>query len=193
MHNHPLAEVFGFPVDNLSEEAEHCRNGLLCPFNNKVLRCTKDKADSPLGVCSVFDGEKIHITCPVRFREGWTILEHAAEFLFPEGGKWVGLPEIRMKDGDGVSAGNVDYVLGLHDEDGRIVDFGSLEVQAVYISGNVRKPFDHYMADRPGHMHMRWTQTNVRPDYLSSSRKRLVPQLVYKGAILKSWGKKQVP
>lgn len=30
-----------------------------------------------------------------------------------------------------------------------------------------------------------------RPDYLSSSRKRLVPQLLYKGGILKSWGKKQ--
>ena len=29
-----------------------------------------------------------------------------------------------------------------------------------------------------------------RPDYLSSSRKRLVPQLVYKGGILHSWGKK---
>jgi hypothetical protein len=29
-----------------------------------------------------------------------------------------------------------------------------------------------------------------RPDYLSSSRKRLVPQLVYKGGILHSWNKK---
>jgi hypothetical protein len=29
-----------------------------------------------------------------------------------------------------------------------------------------------------------------RPDYLSSSRKRLVPQLVYKGGILHAWRKK---
>jgi hypothetical protein len=29
-----------------------------------------------------------------------------------------------------------------------------------------------------------------RPDFLSSSRKRLVPQLVYKGGILHSWNKK---
>jgi len=28
------------------------------------------------------------------------------------------------------------------------------------------------------------------PDFLSSSRKRLVPQLLYKGGILNSWGKK---
>lgn len=29
-----------------------------------------------------------------------------------------------------------------------------------------------------------------RPDYLSSSRKRLAPQLIFKGGILKAWGKK---
>jgi hypothetical protein len=31
-----------------------------------------------------------------------------------------------------------------------------------------------------------------RPDYLSSSRKRLAPQLIFKGGILKAWGKKTV-
>jgi hypothetical protein len=31
-----------------------------------------------------------------------------------------------------------------------------------------------------------------RPDYLSSSRKRLAPQLLYKGGILRAWGKKLV-
>lgn len=43
------------------------------------------------------------------------------------------------------------------------------------------------------HQNMDWsTQRNYpRPDYLSSSRKRLVPQLLYKGGILKSWRKKQ--
>jgi len=30
-----------------------------------------------------------------------------------------------------------------------------------------------------------------RPDYLSSSRKRLAPQLIYKGGILHAWQKKQ--
>ncbi len=39
---------------------------------------------------------------------------------------------------------------------------------------------------------MDWTdQPNYpRPDYLSSSRKRLAPQLMFKGGILNSWGKK---
>jgi hypothetical protein len=30
-----------------------------------------------------------------------------------------------------------------------------------------------------------------KPDFLSSSRKRLVPQILYKGGILNSWNKKQ--
>jgi hypothetical protein len=78
-----------------------------------------------------------------------------------------------------------------YNEAGQITDFGSLEVQAVYISGNVRQPFAHYMADRATNTDMVWTATNVRPDYLSSSRKRLVPQMLYKGSIFQIWQKKQ--
>lgn len=66
MPNHPLAEVFGFPFDNLSPEAQRYRNNRLCPYNNKVPSCTKDKANDPLGVCSVYTGDDIAITCPVR-------------------------------------------------------------------------------------------------------------------------------
>jgi hypothetical protein len=55
----------------------------------------------------------------------------------------------------------------------------------------VRRPFEHYMADRSSRKNMVWTATRVRPDYLSSSRKRLVPQMIYKGGILEAWGKKQ--
>ncbi len=39
---------------------------------------------------------------------------------------------------------------------------------------------------------MDWTgkKKYPRPDYLSSTRKRLAPQLIYKGRILNGWGKK---
>jgi len=39
-----------------------------------------------------------------------------------------------------------------------------------------------------------WTQAfkYPKPDYLSSSRKRLIPQIIAKGSILKQWNKKQV-
>jgi hypothetical protein len=49
------------------------------------------------------------------------------------------------------------------------------------------------MQDPDNRRDMDWTgQKNYpRPDYLSSSRKRLAPQMIYKGGILKAWGRKQ--
>lgn len=39
---------------------------------------------------------------------------------------------------------------------------------------------------------MAWEGPNFpRPDYLSSSRKRLAPQLLFKGGIINTWGKRQ--
>jgi len=192
MPKHPLAEVFGFPTTNLSPEVERYRKNKLCPYNNKVPSCTKDKAENPLGVCSVYVGNDVAITCPVRFRQDWLIAEDAAAFFFPEGASWTSLTEIRLNDRHGQSAGNIDVVLVAYDERGQILNFGALEVQAVYISGNIRKAFDYYMEAPASHADMDWTrQKNYpRPDYLSSSRKRLAPQLIYKGGILHAWDKK---
>ncbi len=97
-----------------------------------------------------------------------------------------------MNDANGKSAGNIDVVLVAYDENGKVFDFGALEIQAVYISGNVRDPFEHYMKDPQTRKNMDWSsQPNYpRPDYLSSSRKRLAPQLIFKGGILNTWQKK---
>jgi len=185
----PLAEVFGFPPDNHSPAAQRYRRFRLCPYNNKVPSCTKDRANDPLGVCSIWHGDEIAITCPIRFREQWLIAEDAADFFFGKEQQWTSLTEVRLNDAEGKSAGNIDIVLVAYDERGRITDFGALEVQAVYISGNVRRLFERYMGDPD---QLDWSQARhyPRPDYLSSSRKRLVPQLLYKGAILQGWGKK---
>jgi hypothetical protein len=189
----PLAEVFGFPTDNQTLEAQRYRRAKLCPFNNKVPNCTKDKALDPLGVCSIFDeGDNATITCPIRFRENWMIAEDAATFFFPQNALWTSLTEVRLKDGNNQSAGNIDVVLVSYDERGKLLDFGSLEIQAVYISGNVRNPFTNYMEDTKSQSGMKWEGPNYpRADYLSSSRKRLAPQLIYKGGIFKTWKKKQ--
>lgn len=194
MHKHPLAEVFGFPIDNASERANRYRKYRLCPYNNRVPNCTKDKANNPLGVCSIFAGENsTAITCPIRFRQDWVIVEEAAAFFFPPVANWTSLGEIRLNDRSGRSAGNVDLVLVSYDDRGRVTDFGTLEVQAVYVSGNIRQPFEYYMEDPAGRCDLDWTNrpNYPRPDYLSSSRKRLVPQLIYKGGILRHWGIKQ--
>jgi hypothetical protein len=159
---------------------------------SRFVRRSKDKANDPLGVCSIFDGDEAVITCPIRFRQEWIIAEDAAAFFFPPGTAWTSLTEVRLNDRHGRSAGNIDVVLVSYDERGRITDFGALEVQAVYISGNVRRPFENYREDPAKRFDMDWTrQANYpRPDYLSSSRKRLAPQLIFKGGILHAWKKK---
>lgn len=190
---HPLAEVFGFPTGNFSDKAKRHRRNRLCPFHNRVPNCTKDKANDPLGVCSIFHDGNIVVTCPIRFREKWLVTTGACDFFFPKDTRWTSLAEVRLNDKDGKTAGHIDIVLVAYDDRGRVTDFGALEVQAVYISGNIRRPFEHYM-ERPGKridMVWRGKPHYPKPDYLSSSRKRLVPQILYKGGILKTWGKKQ--
>jgi hypothetical protein len=188
----PLAEVFGYLIDDQSTKADRYRSKKLSPFNNKVPNCTKDKAKNPLGVCSIYHQKKPVITCPIRFREEWLITDDAASFFFDEDATWSSLTEVRLNDANGKTAGNIDVVLVAYDEEGKVYDFGALEVQAVYISGNVRAPFEYYIEDPKNRALMDWsTQPNYpRPDYLSSSRKRLVPQLLFKGGILNSWQKK---
>lgn len=192
MPEHPLAEVFGFPADNFTPKADRYRTKRLCPYNNKVPNCTKDKAKDPLGVCSIFEDDRQVITCPVRFRQDWIIADDAAAFFFPPQTSWTSLTEVRLLDKRGRSAGNVDVVLVAYDTHGQVIDFGALEVQAVYISGNIRRPFEHYMEDPQNRHGMHWhgEENYPRPDYLSSSRKRLAPQLIYKGGILNAWRKK---
>jgi len=144
-------------------------------------------------VCSIFHDSASTVICPVRFREDWKICNDASAFFFKPSANWSPLKEVRLKEKSGKSAGNIDIVLVEHDEGGKIFDFGSVEVQAVYVSGNIRRPFEAYMDDPSTKYTMNWTteKNYPRPDYLSSSRKRLIPQLMYKGRILKSWGKKQ--
>lgn len=167
MSNNPLAEVFGFPSNSFSEQATRYRRNKLCPHNNKVPNCTKDKANDPLGVCSIYHKQSSVITCPVRFRQDWLIAENAATFFFGENSSWTSLTEVRLKDANGQSAGNIDVVLVSYDDRGKVLDFGAVEVQAVYISGNVRKPFETYMNDPEGWESVNWSQL---ADLLSHSR-----------------------
>lgn len=129
MSNNPLCEVFGFPITNTGKKATHFRKSRLCPYYNISANCTKDKARNPLGVCSIFDGEDTTITCPVRFRQDWLIAADTAEYFFDHGTLWTTLPEIRLNDAHGKSAGNIDLVLVSYDKKGALLDFGAVEIR----------------------------------------------------------------
>lgn len=190
-NKNPLGEIFGFPIENDSFKAQRYRKQKLCPYNNKVPNCTKDKANNPLGVCSVWHNGTSVITCPTRFREDWVIIEKAAEFSFGQRAAWTSLSEIKLSDKNGQSAGNIDFVLVQYNDKGQLIDFASLEVQGVYISGNLRNPFEEYIKNPSKDFEWPTGYNYPKPDYLSSSRKRLIPQMLYKGGIFRSWNKKQ--
>lgn len=187
----PLGEVFGFPINDESERATRYRENKLCPYNNIVSNCTKNSVENPLGVCSLYHKDHPVIICPIRFREDWTIVSDAAKFIFNHGETWTHVGEVRLNDKFGKSAGNIDYVLVSYDSKGRVSNFGSLEVQSVYISGNLTGPFSAYLENPSPNFEWKNAFKYPKPDYLSSSRKRLVPQIIAKGSILNQWGKKQ--
>jgi len=90
----PIAELFGFPHDSNAAQAERYRTNRLCPYNNKVPNCTKDSVTDPLGVCTIFHGEKLAVICPVRLRQDWIIAEHAAAFFFRQTIRWAPLSDV---------------------------------------------------------------------------------------------------
>ncbi len=189
---HPLGEVFGYTTTDQSPKAQRYRLHRHCPFNNKVPNCTNDQSKNPLGVCSILTNNKPVITCPVRFREDWQITDDAASFFFKEGVRWSTVTDVPLNDAYGKSAGNIDVMLVAYDESGKMIDFGALEVHAAFISGNLRDPFEYYMKDPKSHAFMDWTtQPNYpQPDFLSATRRSIVPQLLFKGGILNAWHKK---
>ena len=120
-NKNPLCEVFGFPINNTGKTATHFRKSRLCPYYNKSPNCTKDKAKNPLGVCSIFNGDDLAITCPVRFRQDWLIASDTAEYFFEPGVSWTSFSEVTLNDANGKSAGNIDLEKEVHDTPGSII------------------------------------------------------------------------
>lgn len=191
MAEHPLSEVFGYPYDDFRDVAKQHRQEKLCPYNNIVKYCTKDRKADPLGVCSMDEGVGPIIICPTRFKESWRIIDDAKPFLLPYANKVDFVTEPTLKDAGGNTVGKIDIVLVEHDKSGKVLDFAPLEVQSVYITGNIRNPFAYYLEDPHKRHDHPWEGDNYpRPDWLSSV-KRLIHQITAKGTIIiNAWGKK---
>jgi len=123
----------------------------LCPFNNKVPNCTKDKAQDPLGVCSVFHENEVVITWPNSFlgSNGWlqTMRQNFSLGQMPNGQRWpkcvwrmpkVARREILMLFCAAYDKAWQEFMIS-----------GRLEVQAFIFRGMSETPFEHYMDLQP--------------------------------------------
>lgn len=186
MPNHPLCEVFGFSFDNFSSEARYYRENGLCPFN-KPYKCSKHNGVPNLGVCSTWENGIPVIICPIRFMENNQIVEDTKKFLLGNVETYDDVHEVPLKDALGNSVGHLD-VVAMESHGSNIKNFGAIEIQAVYISGNISRAFLWYMENPQKRYCEAWPRSS-RPDWLSSI-KRLVHQIRAKGIIFRIWGKR---
>jgi hypothetical protein len=177
----PIVEVFGFPYDNESPEAVHCRSQYRCPFIGA--RCVKGghDIDIPLGTCGVHSKYGPIITCPQRFYgDHYRLLDQVATHLVGESGNTVKIPEV----GPGVTY-SLDWIVATYDEHLQLLDYHGIEVQAIDITGSVRPYFEAYMSGEA------WEEIEHRYGInWANVYKRMLPQLLAKGAMLASYGKK---
>lgn len=186
-----VAEIFGFGINNHTQQAKAARKEKYCPFRDS--KCTKSNKKDPLGICSLSDGQMVASLCPVRFLENDIIFRNVGKLAFGEDCRIAVFPEVRiltLKSDNSTKVdkkiGKVDFLIGLLSED-KIIDFAALEVQAAYFSGSGMRPlFEHFIetGNFGDHNYAR------RPDFRSSAQKRLIPQLSLKVPVFRRWGKK---
>ena len=168
----------------------------ICPFQSDRPACQKSG-----GVCSMrrYDADedgrlgaglgKPVIMCPSRFQEHQIVVRWLAEIVgFPIADAMVAR-EVPFMIGTSTRrpAGMIDLVVG-RTSDGRLEWYG-LEIQAVYFSGSGMQPeFEALITDT--NPTPPFPSANRRPDWRSSSAKRLMPQLQIKAPTLRRWATK---
>ena len=185
-----IAEWFGKPIEKLSvKERQSLARAALnlepppsCPFVRVASPCSKKG-----GVCSLrLPGKSPVVICPKRLAESDIIPNWLARIAgFNEVHLAREVPFMRSPV-TGRPAGRIDLVVA---GDPNARQWCGLEVQAVYFSGlGMQQDFEHLLTS---------TNTAVplpsaarRPDWRSSSAKRLMPQLQVKGPTMRRWGTK---
>ena len=196
MTRYGIGEWYGVSLDALaaddrSASAKHALgNGSIpgCPYAAKP--CNKKG-----GVCTLQryrdDGTAVGapvIVCPTRFEQDGLLVQWLADIVGFAPDHVHVAPEVPfMTDTNtGRAAGRIDLIVA--EMNGTLTWFG-LEVQAVYFSGpRMATEFERLLSatgNRPF-----YPDAVRRPDWRSSSAKRLMPQLMVKGPTLRRWASK---
>lgn len=204
MPRYGIAEWYGIPFVPLSPKERVnmalCASGqaapLPCPFRSGLPLCSKSG-----GVCSLqlYEegpngrmGDPLQgpvITCPYRFEQDYLLVQWLAEIVgfSPDEAKIAREIPFMQSVTTAKPAGKIDLIVAK--TEGDRLDWYGLEIQAVYFSGQgMSSQFDILAIDDdpvppyPDHIH--------RPDWRSSSAKRLMPQLQVKVPTLRRWNSK---
>lgn len=200
-----VGEWFGRPAADVSAPDRMRLAGMAlgrepapeCPFDGPR-RCGKKG-----GVCSLRPhvqggggqavpvGDEVCAVCPRRLYEDDLIARWVGEVLLGTA-EPLSIREVDfLRTKDGKAAGRIDMVLcdplTLGSGDG--LRWCIVETQAVYFSGG-RMDDEFRRMEEAGGAHVPFPAEHRRPDFRSSSAKRLQPQLEAKCPTLARWGKK---
>lgn len=185
-----IAEWFGNPFRQISAEFRRllARASLgyaeppPCPFQQGNPACSKKG-----GVCSIQSGNNLPvIVCPKRFDDDHLLPKWLAKiFGFSNAYLASEVPFMRSPS-TGRAAGRIDLVVS-GDEEAK--SWVGLEVQAVYFSGKGMQGDFELLLESTDAVPPPPTALR-RPDWRSSSAKRLMPQLQVKVPTLRRWGTK---
>ncbi len=196
-YGHRLAEMTLPERRELASTALHHKDELPpCPFQKGLPTCRKSGGvcsiqlyrDDGAGYASASEDGPV-IVCPARFEQGDLLISWLGEIVgFPRANMYMAR-EVPFMESIATSkpAGKIDLVVARTDQ-GRLEWYG-LEIQAVYFSGpgmssEFRALLDEESPSIPYPSHTR------RPDWRSSSAKRLMPQLQVKVPTVRRWGAK---
>ncbi len=187
--NNRPAEIFGYPLQNESKEAQTTREHHWCPFADEVCNKRSGLLKYPFGVCSVEHHSELHAICPRRFREVGNIagisrvLEDVTRHYFGDFDNVISFFEVKLPN-----IGTIDCVLVRHKPlKAEVDDFVTIEFQADSTTGTgqvvqgMRDFFDG---------------VNVRGKSYAfglntyDSLKRSMTQLLNKGVVYERWDTK---
>jgi hypothetical protein len=198
-----IIEFFGYNPEDRSDAAVAARQKLECPFLQR--QCVKTLSDGLIsGACTLKPSKAGPvICCPIRlYSENYEILRDVARVsfgpviplvsgnaiteqtgecvaVFGKGwGKELRLPS-RSKTGGKSGAYFVDWVLAHVSATGELINFVAVEVQSIDTTGNYRAERDTYLKEESfsGKSSAGFNWENVN--------KRILPQLIYKGHVLR--------
>lgn len=183
------------PFQSTKADAKCSKEGGVCSLR-MYSYARRDGDGRAMGVPVTGPQGALRATCPYRFHESKTVfnwvgkqlLDDETPHLVGEVGFLEAGATTDAAGGDDV--GRIDMVLVSSKTDAAAkMEWGALEIQAVYFSGNaMRSEFKAY-ADATCDWVI-FPAATRRPDYRSSGPKRLMPQLQIKVPTLRRWGRK---
>jgi hypothetical protein len=153
-----------------------------CPFLDSTCKKRRKSQGESIGTCSVgYRGRgqaeyKPHCICPHRFETPEVLNE--VESLFVDEGEYFITPEVALQ---GTS---IDYVAGKMSNDGTVIDFAGIEIQALDTTGSV---WDHREAYFEG-KDMDDVSKNYGINWAMSLTKTMMQQAYKKGQTFGEWG-----